>query len=311
MNSYDLFISELKVPDGMWMCQFLIWQVLLSSWQSVTTASTLSSKWWTYKAKAGILQKETVRAKAAQRTFEEWYYTYVKLRHLHPELAMLKCMFSLKLFQHPRVRSTSRSETGWSLQPLTLSWAVHPMEMPVHSCKLACNVTAGDLSPAAHAPAGGSHWQPGWAGPRSGPSRRGSATRRDWANPGVRSSVQKGPDTRASFPVTVSREVQELWDDQPEESEECSIAFIFRCRIESWYFRVPGSFTLLSSAFSTWSSLRPGDVGLSRWELCAGCSVIFSTKPSFVPRRALSLRTLKDGADAGLKWLGDAWLDHT
>ena len=112
MNSYDLFISELKVPDGMWMCQFLIWQVLLSSWQSVTTASTLSSKWWTYKAKAGILQKETVRAKAAQRTFEEWYYTYVKLRHLHPELAMLKCMFLIKLFQHPRVRSTSRSETA-------------------------------------------------------------------------------------------------------------------------------------------------------------------------------------------------------
>ena len=41
-----------------------------------------------YKEKAGILQKETVWAKATKRPFEAWYEMYVK--PWHPELALVE-----------------------------------------------------------------------------------------------------------------------------------------------------------------------------------------------------------------------------
>ena len=54
-----------------------------------SAASAKSQLDWScaYKAKAGILQKETMRAKAAKRPIEAWYEMYVK--PLHPELAMV------------------------------------------------------------------------------------------------------------------------------------------------------------------------------------------------------------------------------
>ena len=45
-----------------------------------SAASAKSQPDWScaYKAKAGILQKKTVWAKAAKRPFEAWYDMYVK-----------------------------------------------------------------------------------------------------------------------------------------------------------------------------------------------------------------------------------------
>ena len=89
------------------------------------------------KAKAGILQKETVWAKAAKRLFETWYKMYVK--PWHPELAMEETAKWWPTFDANKLRM--------------LAWAVNLMKM--HSC----NVTSSD--PAAHCHAGGS--QP-WSG---------------------------------------------------------------------------------------------------------------------------------------------------
>ena len=46
-----------------------------------------------YKAKAGILQKETVWAKAAKRPFEAQHEVCVNLKPWHPELAMVEMRF--------------------------------------------------------------------------------------------------------------------------------------------------------------------------------------------------------------------------
>ena len=126
------------------------------------------------KAKAGILQKETVWAKAAKRPFEAWYEMYVK--PWHPELVMVEmrvlsqvisaCSCERNWSAHGHIRS----RIGNRLEPATtekivyvysnskmvaatrdanelrmLAWAVHLMKM--HSC----DVTA--IDPTAH-PAG-------------------------------------------------------------------------------------------------------------------------------------------------------------
>ena len=125
------------------------------------------------KVKAGILQKETVWAKAAKRLFEAWYKMYVKPRHPG------NGGNALKLFLGPRVSKigkglltgTSRNRleleatkmlvyvysnskmvaaTGHANEHNMLAWTVHQMKMHRY------NMTTSDHTPL-RAPAGGSH----------------------------------------------------------------------------------------------------------------------------------------------------------
>ena len=150
--------------------------------QAGSAASAILQLDWSCacKAKARILQKETVWAKAAKRPFKAWCEMYVK--PWHQELAMVEMRVLSQIISasscerkrsaHGHIHSKLRNR----LEPATteklvyvysnskmvaatrdanelkmLAWAVHLMKM--HSC----NVTASD--PAAHGPAGGS--QPG------------------------------------------------------------------------------------------------------------------------------------------------------
>ena len=63
-----------------------------------------------YKEKAGILQKETVWAKATKRPFEAWYEMYVK--PWHPELALVEMRVLSKVI------SASLCERNWSAHEL-------------------------------------------------------------------------------------------------------------------------------------------------------------------------------------------------
>ena len=75
-----------------------------------------------YKAKTGILQKETVWANTAKMQLKAWHDMYVK--PWHPQLAMVGTYVLSKLFLRPCISEiglltgicTQRSETGWSLQ---------------------------------------------------------------------------------------------------------------------------------------------------------------------------------------------------
>ena len=76
--------------------------------------ATIASDGWScaYKAKAGILQNETVRANAAKMPPESWYEMYVK--PWHPELATVgMCVLSHVISASVRaklVRSRTHSD---------------------------------------------------------------------------------------------------------------------------------------------------------------------------------------------------------